>query len=179
MYVSRHGNGPLDPSALRLILPAMIAGVVLFACIVLVVSPDSGFGAKPNNQKTPILTYIAGGFLATSVVAALAVPAQIVGAARRTLRSNTRTTDDRPDTQSADERAAWLARTLFMKILVSSAILEGAALFLVVACMVEGQRLPLMLAAIPVAGIAIQVPTRHRIEQWIDREIRMLDHAQA
>ena len=179
MYGSQLGDAPLDPSVLRLILPAMIGGVVLFACVVLVVSPDSGSGANSNDQKTPILTYIAGGFLATSVVAALAAPALIVGAARRALGSDPRTKDDRPDAESADERRAWLARTLFMKILVGSAILEGAALFLIVACMVEGQRLPLMLAAIPVAGIAIQVPTRHRIEQWIDREIRVADQAQA
>ena len=59
MFVSGRNDSPVDPLVLRFMLPAMIAGVVLFACVVLVVSPDSGFGAKPNNQKTPILTYIA------------------------------------------------------------------------------------------------------------------------
>jgi hypothetical protein len=57
-----------------------------------------------------------------------------------------------------------------MQLIIALAMLEGAAFLNLIACMIEHNWWSLAIAGGVVAIMAVQFPTRTRVEQWIETQ---------
>jgi hypothetical protein len=146
----------------QIIIAVLIAGVTLFAALVLLVLP--GFGRAP---ATPILSLVAVGFVAMDMVLAWLIPRRI---ADRVVR-------DRARAPKGPEDLEALLAGFKTKMVVAAGCLEGSVLFALVAYMIERSPIALAAAAPAFLFLMLQFPTRPALESWLDDRLRRLDQA--
>lgn len=163
----------------RIIVAAMAGGVALFAGIAVFLRSA---GAIDEVQTAPLLTAIgvAGAVLAAALqgpAANLVVWRIIKQIAARKWQPAVRTGADNPIAQLLEQAGepGLVVLAFLPKVLVSAALLEGAALLNVVAFLLEGSPIPLAVAAALVAGILAQWPSRTAMEQWVSEKLRQLE----
>ncbi|QEH38432.1 hypothetical protein OJF2_70330 [Aquisphaera giovannonii] len=156
----------------QIIVAALIMCVILFLAVVLmVIRPMAGGvnGLPPN-----LITYIALAVAAANLALSFSIPGMVAANGRRRIAREipAKTTDaDRParlvDASSDTPRLAILYQT---QLIVGAAFLEGAALFNGIAYILE--RPPIALAAVVVllGLLASRMPTRDRVDSWIDAQ---------
>lgn len=150
-------NGPSVRGTIftcRLLVFAMATGILLFLGVVLAVVPP---GPQAADADAPaLLSYVAAAAGATCLMAAAMLP-RIIG------------DNLAKKAASGDDAVAQLARAYLTKTLIAVALLEGGALFNVVAHMLE--RTPLSLAATGVLLVALMAlfPSEDRVTGWIHR----------
>ncbi len=166
---------------LRIILSALILGIVIFAAVSHFVVPAGG--ADADEDKMPILTYVGLAFGMSTFVAGHMLNIVITTSGRRAIaRSRPHQSRSAPaeavstDGLPSGDDAANLFRVYFVKTLISAAIFEGAALFLVVAYMLERHMLSLGFAALATIAIAVLLPTQDRVSQWIVEQQRLMEN---
>ena len=79
-----------------------------------------------------------------------------------------------PETNMPDSEQAKLLMLLNTTTIVGAALLEGAAFANLVAFMLEGQVYSLILAALMLVGILLAIPTRRRVEDWLEVQSRRI-----
>ena len=133
----------------QIIAGALILGPLFFAGIAYVTSQ----GKLPGD---PLLAYMAVGFSLFALVASTAVPA-VVGSQKlrqfESLGSNISVMD--------------LFGVMQTRVILRSAILEGAAFFCCIAYMVTALWWALVAALALIAVMAIFFPTRGRFDDWV------------
>jgi hypothetical protein len=151
---------------LQIVVAAMSFGCVAFLAVVLIA------GGNPPPSSTPVLSYIAAGFAALQVVVRLLAPGIIVAQGRKKILQ---------ETAAGAPMDAWpskLTQLMMTKTIVAAAILEGAALFLLIACLVEKSPWVLAIAIALLVGIALNWPTQSSAQAWIDGQLRRLEEEQ-
>jgi hypothetical protein len=143
---------------MQIIVTAQLLGGLVFMGIVLALRAQGQVIAPPG---PPTLSYLLLVACVPMVVSAVLVPQLILASRRR-----------QPTDIAAGEEpgpGGWygLYQTL---LLLSIAPLEGATFTLLIAYLLEGQPWTLIVAALPLAGIAVQFPTRERVDAWVDRQ---------
>lgn len=154
---------------MQVIVGALATGVTAFLAVVLVVANNGPPGE-------PFVTYVALAFAVVAFVGWLVVPNVVTSQARRAI---------------AEGRMPWFAvRTavppnvgvvgqlaaLFQtRLIIGSAILEGAAFLNLVAAMIEGHTLGLVVAVGLVLLLVSQFPTRERLEVWVSHELESIE----
>jgi hypothetical protein len=177
----------------QIIVSALIMGVVSFLIIVIFMvptainpgpAPAAGGPGAPNmpalaGPGVPLLTYLAVGMGVAGLVLSFIIPSVIVTSARRKIAKGTWTPTAISDsTQTAKLYPAGdtgkLAFVYQTQLIIGSALCEGMAFFATIAYMLERNPLALGMALILLAGLAIRIPTRNRVNAWIDQQQSML-----
>ena len=163
---------------LQIIVAALVAGTVFFLVIALFMAPSM---ERPNAVGPPMLTYIAIIFAVMDLLARMIVPAVIVNRGRQRIA---RGTWQLPPA-AARAQGEFLQQTgdagklyvLFQtKTIVSAALIEGVAFFMLIAYMMEQTPLSLILAVVLIFGVAIHVPTLSGVIHWIEFQLDALRH---
>jgi hypothetical protein len=146
---------------IQIVVAALITGVVVFAVLAVYIRSQN---PAPMAQPVPRISYLAIGFTIFMLLArTLAVPV-IANLSRKRLLAG-----PSPSTRQLMEH--YSARTIF-----GSALLEGAAFFMLLAYLTEG--LPWTLAGgLVMAGLlaVMQFPTRPRVEAAIEADRRAVE----
>jgi hypothetical protein len=141
---------------MRIILLALVLGVVIFFVIAVVMR---GQGAQPA-PPTPLLTYLGLGLAGVQIVLSALIPGLIVTGGRRQLART-------PQSAAAPDDLRKLLGLYQTRLIVGSALLEGAAFFLLVAYLVEGDLAALGGVVVLVALLLVRFPTRPGLESWL------------
>ncbi|MBN1342879.1 MAG: hypothetical protein JXQ73_09385 [Phycisphaerae bacterium] len=170
---------------LQIIVAAVLFGVIALLAVILS-EGLAGMSAEDPKGTGSLITYLALGYSAAAVVVCLVLPGIIVRAGRRKMLrepaarpayAEDENTMPHPHQKTDDEVFGKLLRLFHVKTIISAAILEGMALFLLVAYMIEGKPTALAAAIVLTVGIALQFPTCSRAADWIDAQRRRL-HAE-
>ncbi|OHB70022.1 MAG: hypothetical protein A2V70_18400 [Planctomycetes bacterium RBG_13_63_9] len=150
----------------QIITGALVAGCVFFLVIALVMV-NQGLGAAAQAGPT-VITYVALAFTVVVVLARLIVLNKMAAAGRQQLGRNVGPTE----TQSSDGIPAPgnLTRLYFTRMVVSGALIEGPAFFLLISYLVEQTSASLIAAILMIIALAFQMPTRTRMREWIESQ---------
>ena len=167
---------------LRIIVPSMAGGVLIFlALVVFVFNPGANRAAEGGAEAggaaenaLPILTYLAVAGLVGAVVARFVVVPVIVNANRQQLAQDV---DKQKKDPGGVERT--LAGTFQTVTIIGVALLEGAAFLAVIAYMIERSPIALGVALVLAAGILAHIPSVGRARSWVDQQTRRLEEERA
>lgn len=147
----------------KIIAGALITGVTVFLAIVLALRYS---GSKPPlkaslDVSSPLV--LAGLlFAAPALFVGPVIGAQMAAAARRGLSPKATPESQRQTLLLADQS----------RMIVTLALLEGAAFFNLVAVMVEGSVLNLIVAVLMLLAMGVSFPTRDRVQSRIESEMQ-------
>lgn len=142
---------PIEPRLriLQIIIAALIAGVAIFAIIVLAMKQP------PSSTFDPVLRVALVIITAVMTISAVAIPAIIRRAASRS--------------DGADISEDQLFGRFFVLTIMRAAMLEGAALFGIVIFLLSADPIDLAIAAVPlILMILLAYPSRGRWESLLD-----------
>ena len=160
---------------LQVIVGAIVVGCVIFTVVAVVVGSMAGKPASPG-----IISYLAVGLAAVMIVARSVVLGLMASRGRKSIAQNRTGATANPAVSgapSAGEMSPERARLagLFMaRTIAGAAILEGAALFSLVAYLVENSPISLAAALVLLVFIVLQFPTLSRATAWLDDQERRL-----
>lgn len=155
----------------QIIVGALLIGVVIFSLILM-------FGVKPE-AKEPAegalpLTWILIGFGAMEVVMVWVLRGVLLANARRNVAAGTWTAPAGASTYAAAGDAGRLFHSWTIATIISSAGMEAGALMSLVAYLLEGQPAALIAAGVFGLLLALQMPTRGRLDQWLESALLKL-----
>jgi hypothetical protein len=158
---------------MQLLAAALPGGVVIFMGIALFLVANR---PEPGAPEGPFwLSWLAVGFVALqAVVVAVFAPLQTRSAVRRAAAGAGRP----PDPSLAQEWQTDTARPLAIaqtQLLITLALLEGAAFFGCVAYLVEAQPIALAAAAVALVVMLARFPTEARLHAWLEQQSETLD----
>jgi len=140
---------------MQIIIGALTAGVLTFAGVAVALRAS---GPAPAGRDMAVVSYIAVGFGAVILVVHAVMMAVQGGAIRRRLADQGLT-------------PAGLAGLYTARLIVGAALLEGAALFLLMAYLLDSQWWTLAVGLV-FAGLipALHFPTRERVDRWVEAQ---------
>lgn len=167
---------------LQMIVIGLLMGVVGISIVVLLLGPGGAEGTRapirPHSAR--VLGYAA---LAVGIAALLGLPPLVrllAASGRRSIARGSAPTL----TASANRRSegepfmrsdkGLLFQLYFTRTIVSAALIEGAALVNLVACMQASWMPNLYVIFLLAVALAAQVPTMMRVETWLERQERLL-----
>ena len=173
---------------LQIIAGSVLGGSVAFLVIATVIVRIAAIGGVPADLAR-IYTYIAVGFAVIVVAASLIVPPVMVARARRRIVAGTWHAPQSHGRGSAsrasqEKLAAFFERTgdagkLFYVLLtrtsVAAAILHGGVIHALVMYLLARSPVALIIAIALIIGQTAQFPTRSKVFQWIDDQLRLVE----
>ncbi|MFK7777363.1 MAG: hypothetical protein QM501_04490 [Gimesia sp.] len=141
---------------------AMIVGVVVFGVVVGIQIN----GMQPN-AKLPVLTYIAMGMAAMSLVVRLIVPDLIARKQFAQIMQTAKTEANEDEEQVLGN----FYQTFLLRLIIGMALLEGAAMFALVTVMVEKQMLGFAIVAFLLLFMISSIPTKSKLDGWIRNQM--------
>lgn len=159
---SSHQGGSADEFVrnARIITAGMMSGIVVFA----VIATALLLGKEPGE---PLIGYLAAAFGLLALVVRFIVPERIVSAQRRQLCERLK---DSPGDPSAEA----LGSMFQTKTVLENAVLEFAAFFALVACIVTGHLWVLGVAAVMLIVMALLFPSRSQFEHWSRDQLELI-----
>jgi hypothetical protein len=148
---------------MRIIHVALCLGVVILAVIMVTIRDPQ----RPA-PTAPILTYVGVGFLVAIFLPMMIVPASMATAARRRFLQGG-VMEGMPASAFRDPDFYW-AMVYQTRLIVVSALLEGAAFYQLIAYYIEGKPLSLGLAGGLFVLLVLQFPTRDGLASWTERQ---------
>jgi len=156
----------------RIIFFGLFSGVVTFLAVVYLV-----LSSQPMLEGEPLVTYIATGVGMLSVVLALVVPRMLGDGIRNKLVRGEEYQWPNPQwapPEDVGEVGPLMAHAM-LRMIVSVAILEGAAFFNIVAFVLERQTLSLIVTALLLFVMLLKFPKRSWLENWLHDEMRIIE----
>lgn len=149
---------------MQIIAVALMMGVLMFFGVVLVSTQGDIFG-----QGNPgIMTMIAAGFAGLMIINHLVIPALITKTQLNKLKS------EAPGPKDSDSTNDSLLAIYRIQLIVTLALLEGAAFFNLISVMIEHHVISLI-AAIALLGLmAVRFPSRTKVSWWVQDRLRDL-----
>jgi hypothetical protein len=142
---------PTDPgkvaTLLTIIVAALVMGCVMFGAFVVF-----GQGAFNKPAKEMQLSLMAAGMAVTNTLLAFVIPSVVVQAATRNANG---------------DRSTFL-QAYQIKTIIAVALLEGATFFVIFTIMTEHHWWSLAIAVFLVGLMLTHIPSKMRIEQWLD-----------
>jgi hypothetical protein len=155
---------------LQMIVGSLVAGCTIFLAIALCVSVGRGAVGRP-----PLLSYVALGSGVLVLLARAVVPQRIVAAGRQKILRQEGRNPARRDVRESASTLGRLLQLFATSTVVPSVMIEGTALLLLIAYVVEGWLPALIVAVVLIAVLALQMPTRARLIHWIDDQFTLLE----
>ena len=152
---------------MQIMTGALLMGIMTFAAVVLLIGGDAkevnGFG----------ISHIALIMMGTMIVTRLTVPSMVAkqAVARIGHLKPAEGADQAGHQASTDLKMLGVYQT---SMIIGHALLEGAAFFLLVSYMIEGNVIALGGAILMAVLIAAAFPTPGRVESWMERQYQML-----
>lgn len=140
---------------LQIIVGSLILGVLLFTGFLL----WSGAAAQPPRGK--LLSFMAAGIATINVILHVSIPMVI----QRAALAN----------RSVGSGLSTLLGVYVTRTIIACALLEGAAIFSLVAVQTEHRRWVFAITAGLLVLMFMQFPTRTRIEQWLETRLMEFD----
>jgi hypothetical protein len=153
---------------MRIIIFALVNGLVIFLGIAVFIRLNNP--PQPANPNLPVVTFMALGFAVMDLLIHAILPNLTTAAGRRRILQGNGPTDA---SRLADDRGQ-LCALYQTRMIIGAALLEGAAFFLLIAYLLEGQVICLATAVFFVALIASKFPTRAGVENWIEKQSYLL-----
>lgn len=147
---------------MQVICGGLMMGVMTFLGIAVFLHIEKGAQPAP---ATPIVAYMAAGMAALTIIVRLVISSPVVKSGIKQI------TAIRPvnDIQKLDLYGVYQT-----KMIVSCALLEGAAFFNLVAFIIDGQLWTLGIVAVLLALMVVGFPTFERVDGWADDQLRQL-----
>ena len=168
---------------MQVIIFSLATGCLTFAVIVVVLHLQNDPAAALKGP--PIITYVALAALLPILIALFTVRGVLEGQARRSAlaiaedeKSTSGTTSSIEDRLQSSKVKRALLQSCQSRLIVSAALLEGMAFFLLVAYFIEGNPLALGGALALVVGIILQFPTRSSVAGWLERQVSSIRNEQ-
>jgi hypothetical protein len=160
---------------MQIIVGALAGGVIMFFVVTLFVTA----GGEAGPPEMPLLTYMSLAFAPAAILVAMLFPGVLIRSQRETMLAGVATSQsipaDKPPAQDSQSKLMRLVGGYQTALIIRSAILEGAAFFSLLAYMLEGQALILLVVGVLLLFLLSGMPTRSRVEDFIDQEQRVLD----
>jgi hypothetical protein len=161
---------------LQIIVAALAGGLAMFFAVVLFIA---NAGQRGVGAGQPLITYVAVGAAFFAMCVALVLPGVIAGKQRQAIVSGKAALASQlsyalPQTAEFRDLGS-LVVAYHARVIIYGALLEGAGFFNLVAYMLERQTLSLVVAGFLLLMILSQFPTTSRLENWIEKEMRMID----
>jgi hypothetical protein len=164
--------GTIDTTVrtLQIIVMALAAGVFTFG-LVMVLRPDGGL--KPLDPQA-IVSIVMAAVSLLLIPSRLIVPAMVLRSGRQRIARGSEPVVTRrsAETHMPDSEQAKLLMLLHTTTIIGAALLEAAAFANLTGFMLEGQVYSLVLAALMLLGILLAIPTRNRVDAWLDVQSR-------
>jgi hypothetical protein len=159
-------------TTLQIVVAAMAGGIAVFAAVVLALDLGGQGGGQP---AATLVTYLAVAVAAVALVVSLVVPAVITAKARQNIIAG-KPPIPNPRLPLPPEvgQVGPLAAVYQTRLIVAAGVLEGAAFFNLIACMIEGHLLSVVAAAVMLLAILSLFPTRSRLEDWIENQLKVI-----
>ena len=150
---------------LQIIAVALMMGLLMFFGVVLVVTRGDIFG-----QGNPgIMTMIAAGFAGLMIVNHLVIPALLAKAQLNKLKS------EDPSPKDSDRTNNSLLAIYRIQLIITLALLEGAAFFNLISVMLEKHMISVIAAVVLLGLMVARFPTRTKVSWWIQDKLRELN----
>jgi hypothetical protein len=159
--------GPdFDPQlrVMQIIAGALMMGVLMFLGVVLVITK----GDVLRQENPGIVTMIAAGFAVLMIVNHLVIPGLITKAQLNQFKSQD------SDEQNSEQKRASLLGIYRMQLIITLALLEGAAFFNLVSVLIEHHVISLTAAVVLLGLMAVRFPTRTKVSWWVQDRVREL-----
>jgi hypothetical protein len=154
---------------MRIIVSALALGVMTLFVVVVVMRQQNPNRPVPD---PPIITFIALGFAGLQFVLQAVIPNLMAAGARRRIAAG-----QWPPGMGASVPADDLGKLCMLyqvRLVVGAALVEGAAFFLLIAYLLEGQIVALAGAAVMLALVLVRFPTRSGLEGWLSDQQEQL-----
>ena len=167
---SQLGSVDATVRTLQIIAMALAAGVFTFGLVVFL---RPGGGLKPLDPQA-IISIVMAVISLSLIPSRFIVPAAILRSGRQRIARGSEPVVTRrsAETHMPDSEQAKLLMLLHTTTIVGAALLEGAAFANLTAFMLEGQVYSLVFAALMLLGIVLAIPTRNRVDAWLDAQTR-------
>lgn len=150
---------------MQIIAVALMMGVLMFFGVVLMITQGAIFG-----QGNPgMMTMIAAGFAGLMIVNHLIIPALIARAQLNKLNSEEAGPKDSDNTKDS------LLAIYRTQLIITLALLEGAAFFNLVSVMIEKHMISVIAAVVLLSLMVARFPTRTKVSWWIQDKSRELN----
>jgi hypothetical protein len=154
---------------MRILIFALVSGIVIFLAITVFLRLNNP--RQPPNPNVPLISFLALGNAFANLLTYAIVPGLATTAGRRRIVRGPGWAD--PSARASDR--IQLCALYQTRMIVGAAILEGAAFFLLIAYLLEGQVICLAAAVLFAALIAAKFPTQTGIANWMDKQAYLLD----
>lgn len=169
----------------QIIVGALIAGAVLFLVVAAVVASQGVSDMGEDESMSLVFNLVLLLFLMSAVLGRLIVPASMVAAARRKIVSGNWSPAEGPnqaDLASIIARTGDAGRLIAVhqtKTIVGAALVEGVTFFAIIVYMLTQSTFGLAVACAMIAVQALLFPTRGRVLDWIEAQLRRIEEERA
>jgi hypothetical protein len=146
---------------MQIIVAALIWGVISFGLFAV-------FVMEPQPQQQPFLAYVAAAFTVGAVAMRCIVPGLMAANQRRQLAEQAKGAAG--DICGDDLLGVYQTSTI-----IAGALLEGPAFFVLIAYPMTGQTWLLGVVVGLLVLMAVQFPTRDRVETWVKHQLELLE----
>jgi hypothetical protein len=157
---------------MQIVAAAMAGGVLIFLAVVVILVWQKD-GGRPDGR---LLTYIAVAFAIVAVFAWSIVPSVIAGQLRQPIVDGSATRRGSKSDHGAESGNIRPLTAIYQtRLIIGSALLEGAAFFCLVAYLLERQPLSLVVAVLFCLLLVSQIPSVARVESWVAGEVAIIE----
>jgi hypothetical protein len=168
---------------LQVVAAVMVTGLVGFLAMVAFVRAQQKAmpPVRPAGASLSVLTPVAVGFGVVGMAASVVIPGLVATSQRRRIARGTwqpprpaGRDDSGPTDLPPMSDTAKLANVYQGQWIIGASLNEGPAFFALIAYMIEGHPLALGVALLLGVGLALRVPTRPRVESWIEQQRQLV-----
>lgn len=159
---------PATVRTTQIVVGSVALGAMTFFVVALLVR-RGGWAPQPPGAGRPIVSYVALLVAISTLGAQLIIPGAMVTAARRRIAAQV----SRGAARESSARAR-LATLFTTKSILAAGIVEGGALFAIIAVMIDGWLPMLAVTAALIATVLSHFPSQSSAQIWIDDQLRRL-----
>jgi hypothetical protein len=155
---------------MRILVIALAMGILTFLVVAIVVRQQDPNQPVPD---PPIFTLTGLGFAGLQLILQAVIPGLVATRLRRQLAAGNwpRLQMSAPVPMDDVGKLCMLYQT---RLIVGAALVEGAAFFLLIAYLLEGQIVALAAAAVMLALVLVRFPTQAGLESWLSDQQEQL-----
>jgi len=156
----------------QIIVAALAMGVLIFASVTVFQRMNQA------PQQDALLAYLAVGFAVTALGMRSVIGGLTVANQRKRIAGGTWSIDSRGAGSGLPTNVTDGDRLLFVfqqKTIIESALLEGAAFFVLISFLIVGQWWSLAVAGMLLMMLVVPFPTYDRVENWVRYQLELME----
>jgi hypothetical protein len=159
---------------LQIVAGTLLAGIGFFLAVVFLLRSQSAAAGQARVNDTPIITFVAVGFLILQAPLVFVVPGIIQRTALRQIAVGVWRSPPRTDPSAFTGDTAKLLAVRNTTLIIALAMCEGVAFFSCLAYLIEGHPLALGVLGVAVFLMLLHFPTAGRVQAWLDQQTERL-----